>query len=156
VDEDTADSTRSKPAGNKSGASEISIEVAKGSALILVRVSGAPHQEAIVKMLEDLNTIATREGSTGVLIDETALDPSVVGPGAMDRFVGAWRQAPALRTVRLAVVVSNPAMFGLNRQFEALTQGHGEIGVFSDAAEAAAWLGEAPKPGGKAHEFPAE
>jgi len=134
-----------KRAENQVDASDITIEVAKDAGLILVGLSGAPGQEAIVRMLDELNTIATREGSSGVLIDETALDPAVVGPGDMERFVQAWRGGSALRSIRLAVLVSNPAMFGLNRQFEALTEGHGEIGVFTDRAAASAWLGEAAK-----------
>ena len=88
-------------------ASDITIEVAKDAGLILVGLSGAPGQEAIVRMLDELNTIATREGSSGVLIDETALDPAVVGPGDMERFVQAWRGGSALRSIRLAVLVSN-------------------------------------------------
>jgi hypothetical protein len=134
-----------KQAENQVDASDITIEVAKDTGLILVGLSGAPRQEAIVRMLDELNTIATREGSSGVLIDETALDPAVVGPGDMERFVQAWRGGSALRSIRLAVLVSNPAMFGLNRQFEALTEGHGDISVFTDRAAASAWLGEAAK-----------
>ena len=124
---------------------EVVIEVSKAERLIRVKISGRPGQQSIVKMLAELNTLAERDSSLSVLIDETELDPGFVGPGDMERFVAAWRAGSALRSTRLAVFVLNGAMFGLNRQFEALTDGDTAVSVFSDRAQAVSWLRERPE-----------
>jgi hypothetical protein len=129
---------------NTAAPREVLIEVSKADRLIRVKLSGRPQQQSIVKMLGDLNVLAEQDSSLSVLIDETELDPRFVGPGDMERFVAAWRSGSALRSTRLAVFVSSGAMFGLNRQFEALTDGDLGVSVFSDRGQAEAWLRERP------------
>ena len=124
---------------------QVVIEVAKPERMIRVRISGSPAQQSIVDMLKELNALAEKDSSLSVLIDETELDPRFVRPGDMERFVAAWRAGSALRSTRLAVFVLNGAMFGLNRQFEALIDGDLGVSVFSDRAQAEAWLHERPK-----------
>jgi hypothetical protein len=120
----------------------ISTEVSSDERLILVKLSGAPQAASIVTMLDEVNTLVAQDPSRGVLIDETELRPSFIGPGDIGRFVDAWRRATALRSTRLAVFVSNPAMYGLNRMFQGLLGRDGEdrMQVFTDRARAAAWL----------------
>jgi hypothetical protein len=120
----------------------ISTEVSSDERLILVKLSGAPQAASIVTMLDEVNTLVAQDPSRGVLIDETELRPSFIGPGDIGRFVDAWRRATALRSTRLAVFVSNPAMYGLNRMFQGLLgrDGEGRMQVFTDRAGATAWL----------------
>lgn len=126
-------------------ATSISIEVSKAEGLIQVRISGAPRQEAIVDMLDQLNTLAEQDPSLSVLIDETDLDPGFVGPGDIEQFVRAWLGMSALRSTRLAVFVANDAMFGLNRMFEGMTEAQGGMSVFSDRPSAERWLRGTPQ-----------
>ncbi len=93
-------------------------------------------------MLDDLNNLIASDSSLGVLIDENSLDPMFVGPGDIGRFVGAWRRAEALRSGRMAIFVSNPAMYGLNRVFEGLADSGAHMSVSRDRPSSVAWLSE--------------
>jgi len=120
----------------------ISSEVSKGECLIRVKISGQPEPAAIVRMLEELNTLVRDDPSLGILIDETELRPSFVGPGDIGRFAEVWRRSTALPAARIAVFVTNPAMYGLNRMFQGLIgkKGEGRMSVFTDRERAIAWL----------------
>ena len=120
----------------------ISTEISKDTHLIRVKISGRPDPPAIVKMLDDLNTLVEQDPSLGILIDETDLQPSFVGPGDIGRFAEAWRRGTALPAARIAVFVSNPAMYGLNRMFQGLIghKGEGRMSVFTERERAMAWL----------------
>ena len=122
----------------------ISTEISKDPNVISVKISGRPDPPAIVKMLDDLNTLVEQDPSLGILIDETDLQPSFVGPGDIGRFAEAWRRGTALPSARIAVFVSNPAMYGLNRMFQGLIghKGEGRMSVFTDRERAMAWLRE--------------
>jgi hypothetical protein len=128
--------------GNQPGMPLISIEVLKAEHLILVKLTGRPRPESIVGMLEDVNTLIEQDPALSVLIDENDLRPSFVGPGDIVRFVDAWRRSAALRKSRIAVFVSSPAMYGLNRMFQSLTgrDGEGRMMVFGERRGAEAWL----------------
>jgi len=120
----------------------ISTEISKDTHVIRVKISGRPDPSAIVKMLDDLNTLVGQDPSLGILIDETELQPSFVGPGDIGRFAEAWRRGTALPAARIAVFVSNPAMYGLNRMFQGLIghKGEGRMSVFTERERAMAWL----------------
>jgi len=120
----------------------ISTDVCKDECLIRVKISGLPEPTLIVKMLDELNTLVSQDPSLGILIDETDLRPSFVGPGDIGRFAQAWRRGTALPSSRIAVFVSNPAMYGLNRMFQGLIghDGEGRMSVFTDRERAIAWL----------------
>jgi hypothetical protein len=120
----------------------ISMEVPKDTHVIHVKIAGRPEPAAIVRMLDELNAMVGQDPSLGILIDETELQPSFVGPGDMGRFADAWRRGTALPTSRIAVFVSNPAMYGLNRMFQGLIghKGEGRMSVFTDRERAIAWL----------------
>jgi hypothetical protein len=120
--------------------SAIPIEISKLEDVVFVKLSGTPRPEEIVKMLDDLNALIAKDASLRVLIDETGLNPSFVGPGDIGRFVGSWRRAAALRSTRMAVFVPNLAMYGLNRMFEGLADAGGHMSVFRGRADAVAWL----------------
>jgi hypothetical protein len=121
----------------------ITVEVSKDQRLIFVKLRGMPKPEAIVRMLEGLNTLIETDVSLRVLIDEDDLRPGFVGPGDIARFVQTWRQGTALRKARLAVFVSNPAMYGLNRMFQGIADAEGLVRVFHDRAHAVEWLDSA-------------
>ena len=104
----------------------ISTEVSKDTHVIQVKIVGRPEPAAIVRMLDELNGMVAQDPSLGILIDETGLQPSFVGPGDIGRFAEAWRRGTALPASRIAVFVSNPAMYGLNRMFQGLIGHKGE------------------------------
>lgn len=121
---------------------DISIEVAGDRHLIFVKLLGSPRPEIIIGMLEELDGLVAQDASLRVLIDETDLRPSAFGPGDIGRFADAWRRGAALRSSRIAVFVSNIAMYGLNRMFEGLANAGDHMGVFHTRREALAWLDE--------------
>jgi hypothetical protein len=116
------------------------IDVVQSDHLIEVHLTGRPAPMAIVDMLHDLNALIEKDASLRVLIDENHLRPSFIGPGDIGRFVAAWRKGEALRSARLAVFVSNPAMYGLNRMFQGLADAEGNVRVFHDREQAMKWL----------------
>jgi hypothetical protein len=118
----------------------VTVEVSEDQHLILVKLKGMPAPDAIVNMLEKLNIYIETDISLRVLIDENDLRPAFVGPGDIARFVKTWRQGKALRKARLAVFVSNIAMYGLNRMFQGLADAEGNVRVFHDREHAVAWL----------------
>ena len=93
-------------------------------------------------MLDELSALAERNTSLRVLIDETGLGAGFVGPADIGRVISAWRRATALRSTRIAVFVSNLAIYGLNRMFQGLTGrgAEGRVSIFTDRAAATAWL----------------
>ena len=123
---------------------DISIEVSADQHLIFVTFHGSPRPETIIGMLDELDGLIAQNASLRVLIDETDLRPSIFGPGDIGRFSDAWRRGAALRSSRIAVFVSNIAMYGLNRMFEGLANAGDHMGVFHTRGEALAWLDEAP------------
>jgi hypothetical protein len=140
--ESHADGEKVLPEGSRAATVTISSEILKDEHVIFVKLSGRPKPDSIVTMLDELDTLIAQDPSFDVLIDEDGLLPSFIGPGDIGRFVHAWRQASALRSSRIAVFVSNPAMYGLNRMFQSLIgrDGEGRMSVFSDRRGAVAWL----------------
>ena len=120
----------------------VSIQVSSDERLVRVKLSGGPRAEAIIRMLDELDSLVAQDASLRVLIDETDLRPGVFGPGDIGRFATAWRRGTALRATRISVFVSNIAMYGLNRMFQGLANADDRVGVFHDRAHAMAWLEE--------------
>ena len=108
--------------------------------IVLVKLSGRAQAEAIVKLLGELNTLAERDPGTLVLIDETDLGAGVVGPSDIGKIAHAWKDAAALRSIRIAAFATNPVIYGLNRMFQGLATGAERVSVFNDRARARAWL----------------
>jgi hypothetical protein len=119
---------------------DISMSVARDQRLILVKLVGSPSPQAIIEMLGELDGLVADDPSLRVLIDETELRPSIFGPEDIGRFAGAWRRGAALRAGRIAVFVSNIAMYGINRMFQGLANAGDRVGVFHSRADALAWL----------------
>jgi len=140
--ESHTDGEKVLPEGERATAAGISSEILKDTHVIFVRLSGRPKPNSIVTMLNELDTLIAQDPSLDVLIDEDDLLPSFIGPGDIGRFVETWRRSSALRASRIAVFVSNPAMYGLNRMFQSLIgrDGEGRMSVFSDRRGAVEWL----------------
>jgi hypothetical protein len=120
--------------------SEISVDVSTDEHLILVKLSGRPEADSIVLMLDQIDALVAHDVSLRILIDETELRPSFVGPGDIGRFVAAWKRGAALRAATLAVFTPNLAMYGLNRMFQLLADEEDRVRVFHNRADAMAWL----------------
>jgi hypothetical protein len=124
------------------GASDpgIGIELRTRDHLVVVTLVGGPATEAIVRMLQTVDAHVAADRSLRVLIDETRLRPSLIGKDDIARFVQTWRHCDSIRRTRVAVHVSNPAMFGLNRMFQGLAGVQGGMAVFFDLAAAESFL----------------
>jgi hypothetical protein len=94
-------------------------------------------------MLKELDALVAQDPTLRVLIDETELRPTLFTPGDIGRFADVWGHAAALRSTRLAIFVTNPAMYGLNRMFQSMADAHGRMEAFRDLSSALAWLQEA-------------
>jgi hypothetical protein len=107
-----------------------------------VKLSGRAEAETILKLLDELSALAERNTSLRVLIDETSLGAGFIGPADIGRIIAAWRRATALGSTRIAVFVSNLAIYGLNRMFQGLggRDAEAHVSVFTDRAAATAWL----------------
>jgi hypothetical protein len=137
--------------GTSSPTDVVTVTVSAEERLILVTLAGHPWPGAIVEMLDELDRLIAGDRSLRVLIDETELRPSFVGPGDIGRFVAAWKRGTALRAARLAVFTPNLAMYGLNRMFVGLANAEGRVNVFHGRAAAVAWLDDMdPERGGDA------
>jgi hypothetical protein len=118
----------------------VSVTVSAEEHLILVTLAGHPWPGSIIEMLYELDRLIAGDRSLRVLIDETDLRPSFVGPGDIGRFVAAWRRGSDLQAAHLAVFTPNLAMYGLNRMFAGLANAEGRVSVFHGRAAALAWL----------------
>jgi hypothetical protein len=75
-------------------------------------------------------------------MDGTGLAAGFVGPAGIGRIISAWRRAAALRSTRIAVFVSNRAIYGLTACSQGVSarEAEGRVSVFTDRAAAMAWL----------------
>lgn len=121
---------------------QIDPESSNDGRFIFVRLSGRAEAETILRLLDELSALAERNISLRVLIDETGLGAGFVGPADIGRIISAWRRATGLRSTRIAVFVSNLAIYGLNRMFQGLSgrDAEGRVSVFTDRAAATSWL----------------
>jgi hypothetical protein len=124
---------------------EIGPKSADGQGITLVSLSGRAEAETVLRLLDELSTLAEGNGSLRVLIDETGLGPGFVGPTDIQKILVAWRRATSLRTTRVAVLASNLAIYGLNRMFQGLAgrDAEGRVRLFTNRAPATTWLLEA-------------
>ena len=111
-------------------------------AFVVVKLSGRAEAATILRLLAELSTLAERNSSLRVLIDETGLGAGFVGPADIQRIIEAWKKATALQGTRIAVLASNLAIYGLNRMFQGLAgrAAEGHLSVFTEGAPARAWL----------------
>ena len=121
---------------------QIDPESPKDERFTFVKLSGRAEAETILRLLDELSALAERNSSLRILIDETGLGAGLVGPADIRRIIAAWRRATALSSTRIAVFVSNLAIYGLNRMFQGLSGRDAEdrVSVFTDRAAATAWL----------------
>ena len=121
---------------------EIDRNAHDANGFIVVSLSGRAEPETVLRLLEELRTLAEGNASLRVLIDENRLGPGFIGPADIQKILAAWRRATSLRTTRVAVVASNLAIYGLNRMFQGLAgrDAEGRVRVFTDRAPATSWL----------------
>jgi hypothetical protein len=121
---------------------QIDPETSNDRRFTFVKLSGRAEAETILRLLDELSALAKRNASLLVLIDETDLGAGFVGPADIRRIIAAWRRATALGSTRIAVFVSNLAIYGLNRMFQGLggRDAEARVSVFTDRAAAMAWL----------------
>ena len=122
--------------------SSYQIEPSTDERFTFVKLSGRAEAETILKLLDELSVLAERNTSLRVLIDETSLGAGFIGPADIGRIIAAWRRATSLGSTRIAVFVSNLAIYGLNRMFQGLggRDAEAHVSVFTDRAAATAWL----------------
>jgi hypothetical protein len=121
---------------------QIDPEPTKDERYIFVKLAGRAEAETILRLLDELSALAERNASLRVLIDEDGLGAGLIGLTDIGRIIAAWRRAKGFRSTRIAVFVSNLAIYGLNRMFLGLSgrDSEGRINVFTDRAAATAWL----------------
>ena len=83
-----------------------------------------------------------RRGTLRILIDESELQPGLVGFSDIAEMVRDWRTAPNLRSSRIAVLAANPFIRGLNQMFRLLAnvERRDSLSAFTKRADAVAWL----------------
>jgi len=107
-----------------------------------VTLSGPADPASVHALLAELQALARQRGTLRILVDETALQPGLMGFSDMSEIVQDWRTAPDLRASRIAVLAANPIVRGLNQVFRLLAnlERKDSLNAFSERADAVAWL----------------
>jgi hypothetical protein len=113
-----------------------------GNAIVVVTLTGHADRPSIHSLITELQILAKRRGALRILVDETELQPGLVGFNDISEMVHDWRTAPDLRSSRIAVIASNPFVRGLNQMFRLLAnvERKNSLNAFSKRADAVAWL----------------
>jgi hypothetical protein len=112
---------------------------ALGDSIVVVTMSGKAEPGAIVAMLDELGALATSAASLRVLIDESDLDPALLGPDDIRRFRNQWTASPKLAEARVAIFAPGAVMYGLNRMFQLMRDSE-RLAVFRDREKAILWV----------------
>lgn len=117
-------------------------EVHGGREIAVVELTGPADRTSMLALVAELDLYAKRRrGAPRVLLDETSLEPALITPSEIRVIVRAWEDSVALRETKIAVLAPNPVLYGLNRMVQAYSDRTEKlIGVFSDRANAVAWL----------------
>lgn len=115
-----------------------------GSAIVVVKLSGHADTPSIHGLITKLQALANgqRRGTLRILVDESELQPGLVGFNEIAEMVHDWRTAPALRSSRIAIVAANPLIRGLNQMFRlaANLERKDSLNAFTKRSDAVAWL----------------
>jgi hypothetical protein len=121
---------------------QIEAEGETGDAIVVVKLSGHADPPSIHALITQLQALALRQGTLRILVDETDLEPGLVGFSDIAEMVRDWRTAPNLRSSRIAVMAANPFIRGLNQMFRLLAnvERKDSLNAFTKRADAVAWL----------------
>jgi hypothetical protein len=115
-----------------------------GNAIVVVKLSGHADPPGIHGLITELQTLANghERGALRILVDESDLQPGLVGFNEIAEMVHDWRTAPALRASRIAIIAANPFIRGLNQMFRlaANLERKDSLNAFTKRADAVAWL----------------
>ncbi|HEY8861716.1 MAG TPA: hypothetical protein VIN37_06485, partial [Candidatus Limnocylindria bacterium] len=105
---------------------------------LAVTLSGAARTASILALLDALDDA----NPAFVLIDESELKVSLIGPSDIQRIAQRWSRADALRGAAIAVVAPNKVVYGMNRMFQLVSNADTRLAVFWTRQAAVAWVGE--------------
>ena len=113
-----------------------------GNAIVVVKLSGHADPPSIHALITDLLAMAHGHETLRILVDESELQPGLVGFNDIAEMVRDWRTAPALRSSRIAIIAANPFVRGLNQMFRlaANLERKDSLNAFTKRADAVAWL----------------
>jgi hypothetical protein len=115
-----------------------------GNVIVVVKLSGHADQAGVQGLITELQALAKGQGrgTLRILVDESELQPGLVGFNEIAEMVHDWRTAPALRSSRIAVVAANPFIRGLNQMFRLVAnlERKDSLNAFTKRADAVAWL----------------
>ena len=121
---------------------QIGAEGDAGNAIVVVKLSGSADAPGVHALITELQALALRQGTLRILMDESDLQPGLVGFSDIAEMVRDWRTAPNLRSSRIAVLAANPFIRGLNQIFRLLAnvERKDSLSAFTKRADAVAWL----------------
>ena len=121
---------------------QIEAEGEAGNAIVVVKLSGHADAPSVCALITELQALALRQGTLRILLDESDLQPGLVGFSEIAEMVRDWRTAPDLRSSRIAVLAANPFIRGLNQMFRMLAnvERKDSLNAFTKRADAVAWL----------------
>ena len=117
-----------------------------GGEIVVVKVSGPADAASVSALITELEALAQQRGALRILVDQTDMQPGLLGFSDIAELVSDWRKAPALRSSRFAFVATNPLIRGLNQLFRlsAKLEHKDSMSAFSERADAVAWLMRKP------------
>jgi hypothetical protein len=117
-----------------------------GDEIVVVKVSGPADAASVRALITELDALAQKRGTLRILVDQTDMQPGLLGFSDIAEMVSDWRKAPALRSSRFAFIATNPLIRGLNQLFRlsAKLEHKDSMSAFSERADAVAWLMEKP------------
>ena len=123
---------------------QIESEGEVGADIVVVRLTGHADTGSIHALITELQSRASthRDGTLRLLVDESELQPGLVGFSDIADMVHDWRAAPALRASRIAIIAANPLIRGLNQMFRLVANAERKdsLNAFTKRADAVAWL----------------
>jgi hypothetical protein len=115
-----------------------------GGDIVVVKLTGHADPASVHALISELQILghAHREGMLRILVDESELQPGLVGFDDIADMVHDWRTSPALRSSRIAIIAANPFIRGLNQMFRVLAnlERKDSLNAFTKRADAVAWL----------------
>jgi hypothetical protein len=81
----------------------------------VVKVSGPADAASVRALTTQLEALAQQRGTLRILVDQTDMQPGLLGFSDMAEMVSDWRKAPGLRTLRCSRVAHEKARLGISR-----------------------------------------
>jgi hypothetical protein len=117
-----------------------------GDEIVVVKVSGPADAASVRALITQFEALAQQRGTLRILVDQTDMQPGLLGFTDMAEMVSDWRKAPGLRSSRFAFIATNPLIRGLNQLFRlsAKLEHKDTMSAFSERSDAVAWLMRKP------------